>query len=59
MGNDIADINNDGLSDILSLDMLPEDLETYKTSGLEYAYPVYQQYLKMDLPHNTCKMHSI
>ena len=46
MGNDIADINNDGLTDILSLDMLPEDLETYKTSGVEYPYPVYQQYLK-------------
>nr|WP_321415934.1 VCBS repeat-containing protein [uncultured Allomuricauda sp.] len=48
MGNDIADINNDGLTDILSLDMLPEDLETYKTSGVEYPYPVYQQYLKND-----------
>jgi len=46
MGNDIADINNDGLADILSLDMLPEDLEAYKTSGLEHPYPVYQQYLK-------------
>jgi hypothetical protein len=46
MGNAIADINNDSNTDILSLDMLPEDLETYKTSGLEFSYPGYEQYLK-------------
>ncbi len=46
MGNAIADVNNDGYPDIISLDMLPEDLQTYKTSGLEYGYPIYQQYLK-------------
>ena len=45
MGNAIADINNDGFPEIISLDMLPEDLITYKTSGLEYPYPIYQHYL--------------
>ncbi|AVR46710.1 hypothetical protein C7S20_16350 [Christiangramia fulva] len=46
MGNDIADVNNDGLADIVSLDMLPEDLQTYKTSGLEYPFQTYANYLK-------------
>lgn len=46
MGNSMADLNNDGYPEIVSLDMLPEDLETYKTSGLEYSFPIYQQYLK-------------
>ncbi|WP_343211293.1 VCBS repeat-containing protein [Aquimarina litoralis] len=46
MGIDIADINNDGLADVLSLDMLPEDLTTYKSSGTEHGFNIYNQYLK-------------
>jgi hypothetical protein len=46
MGNDLADFNNDGNIDILSMDMLPEDLITYKSSGNEYAYNIYKEYLK-------------
>ncbi|MEQ9424631.1 MAG: VCBS repeat-containing protein [Cyclobacteriaceae bacterium] len=46
MGNSITDFNNDGLPDILSLDMLPENLNTYKTSGNEYPFPTYFYYLK-------------
>lgn len=46
MGNSIDDLNNDGYMDILSLDMLPESLKTYKTSGLEYPYQIYEYYLK-------------
>ena len=46
MGNAIADLNNDELLDIVSLDMLPENLKTYKSSGLEYPYQNYEYYLK-------------
>ncbi|MBT8255783.1 MAG: VCBS repeat-containing protein, partial [Bacteroidia bacterium] len=46
MGNDMADLNDDGFLDILSVDMLPEDLTTYKTSGTEFNYQIYENYLR-------------
>ena len=46
MGNDIADINNDGNADIISVDMLPEELKSFKTSGTEYNFQTYSGYLK-------------
>jgi len=51
MGNDIADLNNDGFTDIVSVDMLPEDLHTYKTSGSEFNYQIYHNYLKNGYTH--------
>lgn len=51
MGNDISDINNDGFADIISVDMLPEDLETYKTSGTEFNYQIYTNYIKNGYAH--------
>jgi hypothetical protein len=42
MGVDMADVNNDGWTDIISLDMLPEDPYILKTSLGEDAYNVFQ-----------------
>ncbi len=50
MGNDVGDFNNDGLPDILSLDMLPENQQMLKTSASEDAYDIY--YFKLSFGYN-------
>lgn len=47
MGNDIADLNNDLNLDILTLDMLPDDLETRITSESDIGYRQYKSFLDM------------
>jgi enediyne biosynthesis protein E4 len=41
MGNDIADFNNDGLPDVIGLDMKPESEEVLKASAGAEAYNIY------------------
>ncbi|WKV11175.1 VCBS repeat-containing protein [Marivirga harenae] len=50
MGVDLADINNDGFSDIISLDMLPYDPQILKSSLGEDAFDVYR--FKKDFGYN-------
>lgn len=42
MGNDIADINNDGKMDIVTLDMKPEDEQIYKSSTGPDSYDIFE-----------------
>lgn len=56
MGNDIADVNNDGLQDIFTLDMLPEDnkrqkllaggLDNYESFNINLRNGFYYQYVR-------------
>ena len=51
MGNDMADFNNDGLLDIMVLDMLPNDEEVLKRSAGEDDMAVYNIKLNLGYYH--------
>ncbi|HEY4155233.1 MAG TPA: VCBS repeat-containing protein, partial [Puia sp.] len=46
MGSDIADVNNDGWPDLLTLDMLPEDEKVLKSSATDETYDNYRLKIK-------------
>jgi len=61
MGVDIADFNNDGLPDVMTLDMLPEDNhrqkllqleENYESFALMQSQGLYKQYMRNMLQLN-------
>ncbi len=60
MGNDIADVNNDGLPDILALDMRPEEHEVLKNSVGADNWGLYEYKLRYgyhcQLPRNTLQI---
>ncbi len=47
MGNDIADYNNDGQLDVVTVDMLPPDEKTLKTYGSDENPDVYKVKLEL------------
>lgn len=51
MGVDMADVNNDGFDDIISLDMLPEDNKRQKELFWPDRYDVYNTMVKSGLHH--------
>ncbi|MEI6047423.1 MAG: VCBS repeat-containing protein [Bacteroidota bacterium] len=50
MGNDVGDINNDGLLDIIVLDMMPDNDKIRKQSGGEDDYELSE--IKLELGYN-------
>ncbi len=55
MGTDIADVNNDGLPDIYSLDMLPDNNKRQKELIWADNYDIYFEMVKNGLHHQTMR----
>ncbi|MFT5884807.1 MAG: hypothetical protein ACI9IP_001264 [Arcticibacterium sp.] len=51
MGNTVADLNNDGLVDIVAVDMLPEDNYRRKKMLNDNNYPAYQNFDSFGYQH--------
>ncbi len=51
MGADIADLNNDGLLDIVTLDMLPSDNYTHKQNGTAMKWDRYKSLVLYKFGH--------
>ena len=48
MGNDVADYNNDGQLDVITVDMLPPDEKTLKTYGSDENPDIYKMKLEIN-----------
>ena len=55
MGSDIADVNNDALPDIFTLDMLPESNERIKLSSGDDNYDKYKLLLQAGFHHQSMR----
>ncbi len=55
MGSDAADVNNDGLTDIFTLDMLPESNERIKLSSGDDNYDKYRFLVDAGFHHQTMR----
>lgn len=51
MGNDVADINNDGLMDIVEMDMMPADRYRQKMMYNDISYQTYQNFARFEYMH--------
>ena len=55
MGTDASDINNDGLTDLVTLDMLPEKNERIKLTSGDDNYDKYQMLIKAGFHHQSMR----